>query len=122
MSINLDNIFPVIQVFNNATGGLPITSPSFKTDGGTLLIFANGSGFRSGTSGIMGMNIQVDGINKGVTKVFTNTVSSHKSFISNIIIATGIPVGDHTITLTALANTLTDFNDFYTIYILELPN
>ena len=110
--------FRVTNVWNqNST--LPGAS-SFTSGGGTLVICASGSGFSSTTS-VVGMNILVDGVNKGVCKTYTNETSSHKAFNSNFLVLSGIASGSHTIQLTVISPTQTDFNDFFSLSVMELP-
>lgn len=96
-------------------------SGSFTSNGGTLVIFASGSGFalNCGGSQIIGMKIVVDGTQVGTAHSFTNEACSHKAFVSNALVVTGVGSGDHTLKLVAL-NTSTDFNDFYSVTVMEL--
>lgn len=111
----------VTHVMNAVAGPMPKTSSNFTTGGGTLIVFASGSGYRVPSGGI-GMNVQVDGVTKGICKAFTNEASSHKAFTTNPIVVTGIAAGTtHTITVTAWNSTSSDGNDYYNVTVLELP-
>lgn len=110
-------ITPVIQY---EAGPLPKDS-TFTSSGGILLIFASGSGFRS-TPGNIGMKIVIDNVSHGSTQVYTNEVGSHKTFVANSILLTGIKAGNHTIQLDRSNTvTLTDDNDRFELTILEFP-
>ena len=103
-------------------GPLPLQT-QFTSSGGTLLVFASGSGFRGGnTAGVIGMTIRINGVNMATNNGFTNEGSSHRSFPSAFVTVTSVDAGTHTLQLVARdSNTLTDFNDFFNVTILELP-
>lgn len=117
----LSPMWRVTQVFNARQGALPLTSPVFQSGGGTLLIFASGSGFLQSGAGNIGMGIQIDGGTIGTVRSFTNESLSHKSFVANALVQRNVGAGNHTITLFALASTITDFNDWFYVTVLELP-
>jgi hypothetical protein len=108
----------VTQVFNNRQGGLPFTSGAFTTGGGTLLIIASGSGWGNGN---IGMSIQLNNSVIGYARSFTNEPGSHKVFNCNALVVRKVAAGSHTITLSALAGTNTDVNDWFNVTVLELP-
>ncbi len=110
----------VTQIFNNQTGGLPLTSGSFSTNGGTLIVFAAGSGSRSG-SGIIGMSVEINNTEVGQVKTYTSDTSSSKPFVANAIVVPDIGEGSYTVTLTALNDTTTNGNDFFNVTVYELP-
>ena len=110
----------VSQPINNAIGGLPINGP-FTSGGGSLLLFVSGSGFSNVAAQAIGLQILIDGIFHGIAQVFTNEAASHRSFVGNATLVKSIPPGAHTLTLAAMPNTTTDFNDFFSVTILELP-
>ncbi len=109
-----------IQVFNMMAGPLPLTSGPWETGGGTLLIFASGSGYQP-SGGHIGMIIKVDQDIKGIAKVCTNEVSSHKAFTTNALVVTDVLAGPHTLSLEAWNGAYTDGSDFFSVTILELP-
>lgn len=113
-------MFDVTQVFNSKAGGLPV-SAAFSSQGGTLLIFASGSGWSADVARQIGMQIQIDSAIKGYAKSFTNETGSHKVFSANPLVVSGIAAGPHTLALVALASTSTDGNDFFNVTVLELP-
>lgn len=110
----------ISQPIKNVIGGLPMGAP-FTTGGGSLLLFVSGSGFSNPGAQAIGLEILIDGVLQGVAQVFTNEPASHKSFVANALFVINIPPGGHTVNLFALPNTVTDFNDFFNVTILELP-
>ncbi len=110
----------ITQLFNNEAGAAP-KSKQFTSGGGTLLIFASGSGWSPDVARQIGMDIKIDNILKGSAKSFTNEINSHKTFSANFLVVTGISAGTHTLALTTIAGTSTDYNDFFSATILELP-
>lgn len=115
--------FRVTQPINLHVGPLPLTSGSFTSGGGILLIFASGSAF-AGSSQIIGMSVAVDSTIVGGCNIRINVATSneHLPFVSNAIIATGISAGLHTITLTGTgAGFQSDNTDYYSATVLELP-
>lgn len=119
--IAVTRLMQSFQAFNDSAGALPKTSGAFTTRGQTLLVIASGSGYHAVGGALIGMNIQIDGVNKGVSRVFTNEANSHKAFVMNPLIVTGIAAGAHTVSLTALAGTLGDANDIFNATVIELP-
>jgi len=107
------------QVLNQRQGPLP-QSGAFASGGGTLVIVFSGSGFSTG-AGNVGMVLQLDGGSVATTRSFTNEVSSHKAFTTNILVQGNVAAGNHTITLQPLVGTNTDGNDWFNVTVLELP-
>ena len=104
----------------NSTDGSQSLSKTVTTSGGDLIIFASGSGWKSGSGGTIGMQIKVDGTNKGEIKAYTNEASSHKSFVANPLLVTGVSSGSHTIALNAESGTNIDSNDYFSLTVLEV--
>ena len=103
------------------SGALPL-STVFTSSGGTLLLFASGSGFRNNGAGILGMMVRIDDMVMADVKAFTNETGSHKAFPPSFSVVTSIGAGSHTLDLIPLdANTRTDFNDYFNVMVLELP-
>jgi hypothetical protein len=109
----------IAQPLANHAGALPLNS-SFVSGGGVMILFASGSGW--GTAAVqIGMSVRVDNVQRGLCMSFTNEAGSHKAFVSNPIVINNLAAGNHTIQLVALAGTSTDFNDFYSVTVIELP-
>jgi len=94
-------------------------SGSFTSNGGTLMIHASGTAYRS-AAGIMRVDVRLDGTSIGEMKAYTNEVSSHKTLNPRIIVLSGIAAGSHTITL-VLVDGSADANDFSQVVVEELP-
>ena len=84
------------QLLNAAPGPLPLQA-GYTSSGGTLLIFAGGSAWTRTLWSTIGANVVVDGSSVGSIKLATNEVNSHKALVSNVIVAPGLPAGQHTI-------------------------
>ena len=112
------------QVWNQNSNLPAINTNAFTTTAGSkITIFASGSGYRA-TTGIIGMDIYVDGSFRGSCKVFTNEVNSHKAFTSNAIVVTGLAAGTHSMQLvlrTGADATTSDLNDFFSATVIETP-
>jgi hypothetical protein len=116
------------------------TQGTYTSEGGTLLISAAGSGFRSTdntrTVGDIGMRILVDGTERGQALVHANERQSHKAFVARQVVVKGLAAGSHTIRLEALyastcntasetryiTCTTTNTNDRFEVSVLELSD
>jgi len=113
---------------------------TYTSEGGTLVISAAGSGFRSTsntrTVGDIGMRILVDGTERGQALLHANERQSHKPFVARQVVLKGLAAGSHTIRLEALyastcntdsetrftACTTTNSNDRFEVSVLELSD
>jgi len=125
-------------------GPLPLEG-TFTSNGGTLIIWASGSGYRSSsnarTHGRIGMDVLLDTfiIWDAGAEVFTNEQNSHKAFV-DLYAVVHLPedsAGQHTIRLedsynTSFCNTpnefptnvrctTTDRLDFFRVTVMEIP-
>ncbi len=123
----------------NGPGPLP-KEYTYTSKGGTLLLWASGSGFRgTGSSqkeGNIGMSVIVDGHLETVANVYTNERNSHKAFVPGYAVLSDLPAGPHTIRLdeyrgvhcnTAAETqdtycTDTDRNDYFRVFVTEIPD
>ena len=123
-------------------GALPL-SGTFTSHGGTLMVIATGSGFRSSANtrfqGNIGMWVFVtDSSGSGPGNrmgVLTNERNSHKTFVSEPWVIDNLPAGTYTVTLEAAYEvscnsgfendqsycTTTDQNDPFYVTVVELP-
>lgn len=119
--------------------GLPLQG-TYTSEGGTLLISAAGSGFRSTsntrTIGDIGMRILVDGTVRGEALLYANERQSHKAFVARQVVVKGLAAGSHTIRLEAIygsncntddetpfsACTTTNSNDRFEVTVLEFSD
>lgn len=121
----------------NIHGPLPLEG-TYTSKGGTLIISASGSGYRTNSPGKMGMYIKVDGnlvFGSGMG-VYTNETNNHKAFVGGQEVISGLPAGQHTIRLEANYDqakcgtaeettqtfcTVTNHEDRFRVSILEIP-
>jgi hypothetical protein len=112
--------FRATEVINAHPGPLSL-SGQFTSAGGTLLVFASGSGYAQGNAHQIGMQVQLDGGVIGQAMSFTNEINSHKCFSSAFSVVTSYGGGVHTLALNPIPGTVSDFNDFFNVVVLELP-
>ena len=97
------------------------TQGTYTSEGGTLLISAAGSGFRSTTNtrtvGDIGMRILVDGTVRGEALLHANERQSHRPFVARQVVVKGLAAGSHTIRLEAIyaSNCDTDSETRFTV-------
>jgi hypothetical protein len=128
------------DVFSQDYGPLPLEY-TYTSHGGTLIISASGSGYRSSSNargpGLIRMGISVDGSTEAVAQTYANERDSHKAFVDGYAVVTGLPAGDHTIRLEAIYNeffcntasennghicTTTNGLDSYAVSVVEIPD
>jgi hypothetical protein len=116
------------------------TQGTYTSEGGTLLISAAGSGFRSTsntrTVGDIGMRILVDGTVRGEALLHANERQTHRPFVARQVVVKGLAPGSHTIRLEAIYSstcntdsetrftvcTTTNTNDRFEVSVLELSD
>lgn len=113
--------FKATTLMSSRGGPLPL-STVFTSSGGTLLVFASGTAFRNGGSGLIGMLVRIDNVTMAVANGFSNELSSHRAIPSTFTVVTSVNAGSHTLELSPRDGfTLTDGNDFFNVAVLELP-
>jgi hypothetical protein len=115
-------MWSVRQLINSQPGPMTDLSAQFSTGGGTLIIFAAGSGWTQ-IPGTIGMTVFIDGLDKGSALCWTNETNPalHRAFTANAIVVTGISGGSHTLKLVPIGATLSDNHDYFSVTALELP-
>jgi hypothetical protein len=116
------------------------TQGTYTSEGGTLVVSAAGSGFRSDsntrTVGDIGMRILVDGTVRGEALLHANEHDSHKPFVARQVVVKGLAAGSHTIRLEAIYGsncntdsetrfsvcTTTNSNDRFEVTVLEFSD
>jgi hypothetical protein len=96
----------------------------FSSGGGTLLIFASGSGAAaSGVPGpiTIGMDLFVDNSHVGSVLSRVERMTESKPFVGSGLVVPNISIGSHTLSLKTAAATTVGLNDFFNVTILELP-
>ena len=83
------------------------------------MIFVSGSG-RRGDVGTVGMDVYIDGVSRGGLRAWVNEVNSHHTFVPYFLLLK-LPAKAYTVELRAIASTVTDANDYFSVTILELP-
>jgi hypothetical protein len=117
----ISHMWAATNIFTNTPGPLNLNS-SFTSGGGTLVIFASGSGYSSAATASIGMNILVDSTNIGSCKIAYNFTNTHVAFVPRTMVIPGIAAGTHTLALTPIGGaTTTDLNDFFNVTVQELP-
>ncbi len=111
------------QVINTTgQGGFPITG-TYTSKGGTLILYASGSGFSGAANNKIGMTILVEGAKKGTAWTYTNEANSHKAFVPAALVVKNQPAGQLEIELndTGYPQTTIDQNDNFRVTVLEIP-
>ncbi|APR87710.1 Flagellar hook-length control protein FliK [Minicystis rosea] len=109
----------VTQVLNMKPGALPV-SGTFTSGGGTLVLLVSGSGW--GPNGaVIGFDILVDDVTRGNALTYTNLNGCHLAINANPLVVTGVAAGTHTVKLVARSSITTDYNDFFSVTVMELP-
>ena len=120
------------------TQGLP-PDTEFTTNGGTLIIFASGSGYWPSTAvghGRIGADIVIDSSVQATIQTYTNEKSSHKAFVPEFAVVEDLPAGIHTLSVNLLDAehcgggfesdsmycTATDANDVFHVMVMEIPD
>lgn len=109
----------ITQAMTNAQGPMPLRGNSFRSEGGTLILSASGSGFSNNGGAIIGMNVLVDGAVVGTCKAYANQQRIHLPFIPIAVELRELKHGNHVIEVQPLGGTLTDPNDFFNVTISE---
>jgi hypothetical protein len=106
-----------IQVILQQAGPLPIRA-TFQAPGDeTMYLEVNGSVWSQSINVVIGIGVTLDGKKVGDARIFSNGNATHRSVVPAYI-PIQLKQGQHTITLsTDTAQTVSDFNDFYTVVI-----
>jgi hypothetical protein len=121
-------------------GPLPVER-TFASDGGTLIVLASGSAFRSSGvadgPGRIAMNVRVDGSTRGRADGFADERGPHETLVDEYAVVEGLPAGTHTVRLEAVIDdddcetsdettsticTTTNSNDFFAVTVVELSD
>ena len=106
------------QVILSQKGPLPI-SVSFNPPGDlTAILEINGSVWTQTANSMIGIQVQLDGVNLGQANIFSNAASTHRAVVPayfKIPLKYGV---QHKLVLSAAtSSTTSDFNDFFTAVI-----
>ena len=114
----------VTVAMNNVPGPLGATgkTATFATTGGALLIIVSGAAF-STAGQTMDLAVQLDGAVIGHVIGFTNEGSSHKTMPTRAFSVAAPAAGNHTIgLLNGNTDTTNDFNDYFSVTVVEIGN
>ena len=102
-----------VQVVLSKQGPLPITVNFNALSDAPVYLEVNGSVWTQSANTMIGIQIAVDGAALGKAQIFSNTASTHRAVVPAYI-PLQLKFGQHSLTLSALPNTVSDVNDFYT--------
>ncbi|HKV36584.1 MAG TPA: hypothetical protein VJP89_19740 [Pyrinomonadaceae bacterium] len=105
-----------IQVLINQVGPLPITGTFNAIGDSPMYIEVNGSVWTQTANVMTGIDIAIDGQQVATAHIFSNASSTHRAVVPAYI-PVKLSQGPHKITLSTSANTVSDFNDYYTAVI-----
>ncbi len=108
------------QYPNNTVEKLP--EWPFTSTGGTLLLFASGSGTSAIPNNTIGMHIIIDDVARATATVYVKVPDQRQAFVVNGLVVTDVPAGTHKAAISRRdTNTLMNSTDRVTLTILELP-
>jgi cytoskeletal protein CcmA (bactofilin family) len=124
-------MWKVTQLVSNRTGALPQVS-GFEAHGGTLVVFASGSGRRRQDSvkqpiGMKILLVYIMGNRQieeqiGIAQCWSDEPDVHTPFVASLLVKSGTGAGPHAVLLDNINEfTITDHNDYFSVTILELP-
>lgn len=107
-----------VQIIVSQKGPLPI-SVAFNAPGDIPAVLEiNGSVWTTTANQMIGIQVQLDGVNLGQANIFSNTASTHRAVVPayfKVALKYGV---QHKLVLTAATSvTTSDFNDFFTAVI-----
>jgi len=105
-----------VQMIINQKGPLPITATFNSIGDSPMDLEVNGSVWTSTPNVMIGINIDIDGQAVGTAYIFSNGASTHRAVVPAYI-EVKLAQGQHKLTLTAAANTVSDYNDYFTAVI-----
>lgn len=107
-------------LWQQAVGPLPI-SQSVNIERANQLWFIHGTLY-SGSTGIKGILLRVDGVDIYNSEIFINTINQHHA-VAMTMHKSAFGVGTHTVALVAgTGSPTTDSGDRFTLYMIELEN
>jgi hypothetical protein len=106
---------PYADSANNQSGRPPANQSSIQRsplDGPAVLV-VTGSLWTQSINTLLTMTVQLDGTSVGTAKIWSNGVSTHRTFPS-FFLTVNLTYGQHVLTLTPGASVLSDLNDTFT--------
>lgn len=105
-----------VQMIINQKGPLPIAAQFNSIGDSPMYLEVNGSVWTQTANVMIGINIDIDGQALGTAYIFSNGASTHRAVVPAYI-EVKLSQGPHKLTLTAAANTVSDYNDYFTAVI-----
>lgn len=105
-----------VQMIINQKGPLPITAQFNSIGDSPMFLEVNGSVWTSTPNVMIGINIAIDGQAVGTAFIFSNGANTHRACVPAYI-QVMLAQGAHKLTLTPAANTVSDYNDYFTAVI-----
>jgi hypothetical protein len=102
--------------------GGTIAQSQFSSGGGTLLVKVGVSAWTQDAGTMLWCGIQIDGTSAGFDGIFANPAQTHMAMVTNDLVLTNVPAGNHTLNLMGEAGVITDLNDRVSVLILEFPS
>ena len=101
-----------IQVIISQAGPLPITTTFAAPGDMPLYLVVNGSVWSQSTDVLIGIVAELDGNVVGKAQIWSNGNATHRAVVPAYI-KVQLSQGQHTLTLSADRNTVSDYNDLY---------
>jgi len=105
-----------VQMLINQKGPLPISTQFNSIGDSPMFLEVNGSVWTQTANVMIGIDINIDGQVIGTAHIFSNGGSTHRACVPAYI-QVQLAQGSHKLTLTAAANTVSDYNDYFTAVI-----
>jgi hypothetical protein len=107
-----------VQVLVSQKGPLPI-SVAFNAPGDlTAVLEVNGSVWNTTANQMIGIQVQLDGVNLGTANLFSNGANTHRAVVPAYFkVALKYGVQHKLVLSAATSSTTSDFNDFFTAVI-----
>jgi hypothetical protein len=102
-----------IQVILAQAGPLPIIATFTAPGDEPMYLEVNGSVWTQSINEMIGIVVALDGTVVGKAQIFSNANATHRAVVPAYIQVT-LTEGQHTLTLSADNNTVSDYNDLYT--------
>jgi len=99
-----------IQVIVTQAGPLPISATFSAPGDEPMYLEVNGSVWSQSTDELLGIVVALDGNVIGEAQIFSNGNTTHRAVVPAYI-QVQLSEGQHTLTLSAANNTVSDFND-----------
>lgn len=99
-----------IQVIVTQAGPLPISATFAAPGDEPMYLEVNGSVWSQSTDELLGIVVALDGNVIGEAQIFSNGNTTHRAVVPAYI-QVQLSEGQHTLTLSAANNTVSDFND-----------